>query len=153
MLRFMMTAVFVMMVSVFSHSTQAGEALVVKQSTHNATVTMDRLQAIVEKKGLKVFARINHAGGAKMVGQNLAPTEVLIFGSPKLGTPLIQNVRTFGLDLPLKVLVWEEPDGKAHLGYVAPVDLATRHGATGVDKIIATMTTALDAMTSAAAQP
>lgn len=153
MLRYLMISALTLMVVVTSHSATASESLVVKTSAHNAQTTMDRFEAIVQKKGLKVFARIDHAGGAKAVGQELSPTEVLIFGSPKLGTPLIQNARTFGLDLPLKVLVWQEADGLGRLGYTLPANLAARHSATGVDKVIAKMTKALDAMTSAAAQP
>jgi len=153
MLRYVMIAALAMMVAAASQPATANEGLVVKTSTHDAQTTMDRFEAIVLKKGLKVFARIDHAEGAKSVGQELPPTEVLIFGSPKLGTPLIQNARSFGLDLPLKVLVWQETDGSARLGYTLPAALAARHDATGVDKVIAKMTKALDAMTSAAAQP
>jgi len=153
MLRYMMIAVLALTVNAVSGSAQASEALIVKQSVHDARTTMDRFQAVVEGKGLKVFARIDHGGGAKSVGQDLAPTELLIFGSPKIGTPLIQNARSFGLDLPLKVLVWQEADGMGRLAYTLPADLAARHGATGVDKVIANMTKALDAMTTAAAKP
>jgi len=153
MLRYLMIAALGMMIVATSQPAMASESLVVKKSAYNGPTTMDRFEAIVQKKGLKVFARIDHAGGAKSLGQDLAPTEVLIFGSPKLGTPLIQNARSFGLDLPLKVLVWEEADGMGRLGYTLPADLAARHGATGVDKVIANMTKALDAMTTAAANP
>ena len=153
MMRYLMIAAIALTIGAISQPATANETLIVKQSTHSATLTMDRFQAVVEAKGLKVFARVNHAGGAKAVGQELTPTEVLIFGSPKLGTPLIQNARSFGLDLPLKVLVWEEADGLGRLSYTLPADLVARHGATGVDKVIATMTKALDAMTNAAAKP
>jgi len=153
MLRYLMIAALVMTVGTVAQSASASESLVVKTSVHNAQTTMDRFQSIVEGKGLKVFARIDHGGGAKAVGQDLSPTEVLIFGSPKIGTPLIQNTRSFGLDLPLKVLVWQDADGMGRLAYTLPANLAARHGATGVDKVIANMTKALDAMTSAAAKP
>lgn len=92
--------------------------------------TMDKLEAIVKEKGLKVFARIDHAqGGAEGVGESLRPTELLIFGNPKGGTPpLMQCAQTAGIDLPLKALVWEDEDGKVWLGYNDPQYLAERHG-------------------------
>jgi uncharacterized protein (DUF302 family) len=97
-------------------------------SIHSAKETMDRLEADVRAKGLTVFARIDHAAGAKAAGLTLRPTEVLIFGNAKGGTPLMQALQTTGIDLPLKALVWEDPGGKVWLSYNEPVWIAQRHG-------------------------
>jgi uncharacterized protein (DUF302 family) len=93
--------------------------------------TMDRLEARVKASGMSVFARIDHAAGATSVGLSLRPTEVLIFGNPKGGTPLMQAAQTIGLELPLRVLVWQDASGDSWLSYNDPVWLARRHGITG----------------------
>ena len=90
--------------------------------------TMDRLEAAVRAKGLTVFARIDHALGAKEVGMPLRPTELLIFGNARGGTPMMQALQTTGLDLPLKALVWEDASGKTWLSYNEPEWIVSRHG-------------------------
>jgi uncharacterized protein (DUF302 family) len=89
--------------------------------------TLDRLEADVKAKGLTVFARIDHAAGATAVGLSLLPTAVLIFGNAKGGTPLIQSNQLIGIELPMKVLVWQDTSGKTWLSYVDPADLAKRY--------------------------
>src|SRR5690348_15434049 len=109
---------------------------------------MDRLAAAVAEKGMTVLARIDHAGAAAKVGMELRPTEVLIFGNPKAGTPLMQAAQTMGIDLPLKALVWQDAAGKAWLGYNDPAWIARRHG---VDApALAAMSAALAAVAKAA---
>jgi uncharacterized protein (DUF302 family) len=93
--------------------------------------TLDRLEAEVKAKGLSVFARIDHAAGAAAVGMTLLPTAVLIFGNAKGGTPLMQSSQLIGIDLPLKVLVWQDTSGKTWLSYYDPSTLAKRHGLPG----------------------
>lgn len=83
---------------------QAGEGLVVKASPYSVKETLDRLENIFKKKGITVFARIDHAAGAAKIGETLPPTELIIFGNPKLGTPLMQSQRKIGVALPLKIL-------------------------------------------------
>jgi uncharacterized protein (DUF302 family) len=90
--------------------------------------TMDRLAAAVAKRGAAVFARIDHASAAAKVGMELRPTELLIFGDPRAGTPLMQAAQTIGIDLPLKALVWRDAEGRTWLGYNDPAWLAERHG-------------------------
>jgi uncharacterized protein (DUF302 family) len=97
------------------------------------------------------IARIDHAAGAQSVDMELRPTQLLIFGNPKLGTPLMQANRAIGLDLPMKVLAWQEADGTVKVAYTAPAALAKRHGISDQDKIVETMTKALDGLTKAAA--
>src|SRR5580704_12243282 len=95
-------------------------------SAHSAKATIDRLEADVKSKGITVFARVDHAAGAKEAGMALRPTELLIFGNARGGTPLMQAKQTIGIDLPLKALAWEDADGKVWLSYNEPTWLAER---------------------------
>ena len=114
--------------------------------------TMDRLEAEIKAKGLTVFARIDHAAGAAQVGLALRPTEVLIFGNARGGTPLMQSSQTAGIDLPLKCLVWQDEAGKTWLSYDDPGWIAHRHGlGAQADAAVAAMTAMLGAVTKAAA--
>jgi uncharacterized protein (DUF302 family) len=88
---------------------------------------MDSLENLVRNKGLTVFARIDHAAGAAEVGEEMLPTQLLMFGNPAIGTNLMTSQRTVGVDLPIKVLIWEEPDGKVWIAYNDPAYLAERH--------------------------
>jgi uncharacterized protein (DUF302 family) len=90
----------------------AADGLTTIPSSYGPKDTMNRLEAAVKAKGMTIFARIDHAAGASAVGLSLRPTEVLIFGNAKGGTPLMQSVQTIGLDLPLKALVWQDISGK-----------------------------------------
>lgn len=107
----------------------AADGLVALESPHEPGETMDRFESIVEEQGLNVFARIDHAEGAARVGLELRPTELLIFGNPRGGTPFMQCAQSVGIDLPLKALVWEDADGQTWLGYNDPAWIAERHGA------------------------
>ena len=106
--------------------------------------TMDRLVGAVTDRGMTVLARIDHAAGAATVGLQLRPTELLIFGNPRAGTPLMQTAPTMGIALPLKALVWQDETGKTWLAYDDPAWLARRHGADA-----GTGRTVLDAMSKA----
>jgi uncharacterized protein (DUF302 family) len=106
----------------------AADGLIAVRSSYGPKDTMDRLEAEVKAKGLTVFARIDHAAGATEVGLPLRPTEVLIFGNARGGTPLMQAAQTIGIDLPLKALVWQDASGVTWLSYNDPSWLAQRHG-------------------------
>jgi uncharacterized protein (DUF302 family) len=109
--------------------------------------TMDRLEAEIKAKGMTVFARIDHAAGAAAVGLPLRPTELLIFGNAKGGTPLMQSMQTIGIDLPLKALVWQDGSGKTWLSYNDPGWLAKRHGlGHEADAAVRAIAAALDAL-------
>lgn len=112
----------------FASIVVAADGLIVVNSPHSADGTMSRLENVVKQRGLKVFARIDHAAGAATIGKTLRPTEVLIFGNPQGGTPLMQCAQSMGIDLPLKALVWEDDTGQVWLGYNDPAYLAQRHG-------------------------
>jgi uncharacterized protein (DUF302 family) len=106
----------------------ADNGLITIPSQHAVKETIDRAAATVTAKGMTVFARIDHAAGAKDAGMALRPTELLIFGNAKAGTPLMQAQQTIGIDLPLKLLAWEDDSGKVWLSYNDPAWLAARHG-------------------------
>jgi len=108
---------------------QAADGLIAVKSPHSAEDTMNRLEATVKERGLNVFARVDHAAGAMKVGKSLRPTELLIFGNPQGGTPLMECAQTAGIDLPLKALVWQDDTAQVWLGYNDPAFLAQRHGA------------------------
>lgn len=101
------------------------------RSLHGPRETMDRLADAVATRGMAVFARIDHGAGADEAGLPLRPTELLIFGSARAGTPLMQATQTVGIDLPLKALVWQDAGGTTWLGYNDPRWLAGRHDVAG----------------------
>ena len=108
--------------------------------------TMDRLEAEIRTKGLTVFSRIDHAAGAAEVGLPLAPTNVIIFGNARGGTPLMQSAQTVGIDLPLKILVWQDAANNTWLSYNEPRWIGQRHGVAGVESTIDKMADLLAAI-------
>jgi uncharacterized protein (DUF302 family) len=104
------------------------EGLITKRSSFGPEETMKRLEAEVKAKGLTVFAHVDHAAGAAAVGLSLRPTDLLIFGNAKGGTPLMQATQSIGIDLPLKALVWQDADGVTWVSYNDPAWFANRHG-------------------------
>jgi uncharacterized protein (DUF302 family) len=104
------------------------DGLITLASNHPVKATMDRLEAALRDKGITLFARIDHAAGAASVDMPLRPTELIIFGNPKAGTPLMQARQSIGIDLPLKMLGWQDTAGKVRLAYNDPAWLARRHG-------------------------
>jgi uncharacterized protein (DUF302 family) len=106
----------------------SANGLITTASTFGVDETVDRFEAGATAKGLTIFAKIDHAAGAKDAGLDLRPTTLLIFGHAKGGTPLMQLGQTIGIDLPLKVLVWEDDAGKTWLSYNDPAWIAARHG-------------------------
>jgi uncharacterized protein (DUF302 family) len=124
----------------------AVDGLTTIPSTFGVRQTADQLEADIKAKGMTVFARIDHAAGAAAVGLPLPPMELLIFGTAKAGTPLMQADPTMGIDLPLKALVYEDPAGKVWLSYNDPRWLAQRHGpGIAVAQIVNAMAAALEA--------
>lgn len=112
---------------------------------------MDRLEAAIKSRGITIFARINHASLATRAGLNLRATEVIIFGNPRAGTPLMQANQTIGIDLPMKMLVWQDESGKTALSYIEPRWLAQRHGIEGMDDTLEAMSEALGVIATEAA--
>jgi uncharacterized protein (DUF302 family) len=131
---------------------QSADGLISIASPHTAPQTMTRLESLVKERGLNVFARIDHAAGATRVGKTLRPTELLIFGNPQGGTPLMECAQTAGIDLPLKALVWQDEAGKVMLSYNDPEYLAKRHGATSCPAV-ENLKKALSALAQATVAP
>lgn len=121
----------------------AGAGLITVESNHTVEVTLDRLTKIMTSKGITIFARIDHSAGAEKIGVKLAPTQVLIFGNPKLGTPLMQSNREIAIDLPLKVLAWRDEAGKVWVSYNDPIYLKARHNISDKDPVFKKITGAL----------
>ena len=110
---------------------------------------MDRLQAEIRAQGMTVFARIDHAAGAAEVGLTLRSTELIIFGNARGGTPLMQSAQTVGIDLPLKILVWEDTAGKTWISYNEPSWIAQRHSVADAEPVVSKMAAGLSAMSRA----
>jgi uncharacterized protein (DUF302 family) len=127
------------------------EGLTSIRSSFGPKETMDRLEAEVRAQRMTVFARIDHAEAAAVVGLKLAPTELIIFGNARGGTPLMQSVQTVGIDLPLKVLVWEDAAGKTWISYDEPSWIARRHGVRNAEQVVSKMGAALSAIARKAA--
>ncbi len=143
-------ATFFFLPSAQAGSHMAGAGMIVKQSAYGVGETLDKLEAVLKKKGIAVFARVDHTAGAEKVGLKLPPTQLLVFGAPKIGTPLMQSSRSIAIDLPMKALVWEDKAGKVWLAYNAPGYLAKRHHIDDRKEVFAKMGDALAKMTDAA---
>lgn len=128
----------------------SGDGLISKKSSHSVKVTLDRLENILKKKGITIAMRWSHDEGGKKVGIPLRPTELLVFGNPKMGTHFFTSKQTAGIDLPMKALAWEDKDGQVWLTYNDPSYIAGRHDIKNRSEIVKKMTGALNKMTDAA---
>ncbi len=128
------------------------DGLVTVKSSHSVADTADKLEAVLKSKGMTVFTRINHAAGAKKVGKELRPTELVIFGNPKIGTPIMQCAQSVAIDLPQKMLIWEDEKGVTWLGYNDPAHLKERHNIEGCDAVLKKVTGALGKFAAAASK-
>lgn len=146
-MRLMMTLLVALALPV---SAAAGDELTTKPSKYAVKETVDRLTKALKDKGITPAARIDHAAAAKAAGLELKPTEVLLFGNPKLGTPLMQSNRHVAIDLPMRILIWEDDAGKVWIGYTPPAALKTRYKLDGRDEVLKTLADALDAFTNEA---
>jgi len=129
------------------------DGLTTLSSSFGPKETMDRLADQVTAKGMTIFARIDHAAGAASVGMPLRPTELLVFGNAKAGTPLMQDDQAIGIDLPLKALVYQDADGKVWLSYNDPAWIVQRHGLGSAAANVGAMTTGLAALARQATTP
>jgi uncharacterized protein (DUF302 family) len=127
----------------------ADAELVRKESPYPVAQTVDRLEAEIKQRKLNVFAKIDHAAGAKQVGQDLRPTVLIIFGNPAVGTPLIQAEQTMGLSLPRKILAWQDAAGKVWLGYDAPSAMAAERAVDKSHPVIVKIAGALNGIADA----
>ncbi len=140
----------ILLVALSSFSLLAEESMIRMESPHSVKETADKFVAVVKQKGFNVFARINHQGNAEKVEMDLKPTELIVFGNPKAGTPLILCAQEVAIDLPQKVLVYEDLSGKTWLVYNNPYYLKQRHNMVGCDEMLDKVATALENLASAA---
>ena len=124
--------------------------LVKKPSPYDVGETLDRLESVLTAKGITVALRWPHGDRAAGVGISMGPTEVMIFGNPKLGSHLMTSAQTAGIDLPMKALAWRDADGQVWLAYNDPRYVATRHGIDDRAEVVAKIAGALDKLTDAA---
>ena len=126
---------------------QGVHGMIARKSVHSAKDTMDRFEAAVKAANMNVFARIDHAAGAQRVGKMLRPTELLIWGSPQTGTPMLECSQTVGIVLPQKTLVWQDQKGDVFLGWNDPVHLVTnRHETKGCETVTGNIAKAMAAL-------
>lgn len=137
----------------FSTVHAADNGLLTKPSAYSVKETIDRLETILKQKGITVALRWSHSDKADAVGVKLRPTELLIFGNPKLGSHMFTSKQTAGIDLPMKALAWEDENGKVWLTYNDPAYIAQRHGIADRPEIVARMGAALKKITDAAVTP
>jgi uncharacterized protein (DUF302 family) len=132
----------------------AVDGLISKRSSFGPEETMKRAEAEIKARGLTVFAHVDHAAGAATVGLQLRPTDLLIFGNAKGGTPLMQAAQSTGIDLPLKILVWQDDDSATWASYNDPAWIARRHGLDDSAKAVVTaLTSVLTAIAGKATTP
>jgi len=144
---------FIFAGAVQAGSSHDGNGMISKKSAHSVKVTLDRLEAVLKKKGITIVTRWSHDAGAKKADIPLRPTELLLFGNPKLGSHMFTSKQTAGIDLPMKALAWEDEKGQVWLTYNDPAYIANRHGITDRAKIVAKMTGALNKLTGVATKP
>ncbi len=128
----------------------AANGVVDVKSNHSVADTADKLVAALEAKGMTVFARVDHAAGAATIDADLRPTELVLFGNPKVGTPLMQCSQSVGIDLPQKALIWEDSEGQVWLSYNDPTYLVTRHDLGDCEEVLGKVSKALANFAAAA---
>ena len=129
----------------------AADGVIDVPSTFNVEETADRMESILSAKGMTIFTRINHSEGAVKYGIELRKTELIIFGNPKVGGPLMKCQQSAAIDLPQKALIWEDDKGKVWISYNDPRYIERRHGVTGCEEVVLKIEGALAGMAKAAA--
>ncbi|MGH1485582.1 MAG: DUF302 domain-containing protein [Cellvibrionaceae bacterium] len=135
------------------HKSTKMKGMIILKSNHNVKITADKLEKVLNAKGMTVFKRIDHSAGAKKVDKELRPTELVIFGNPKVGTPLMQCAQSVAIDLPQKMLIWEDEKGKTWLAYNDPNYLVKRHNIKGCEVVIGKISGALKKFATVATAP
>jgi uncharacterized protein (DUF302 family) len=130
----------------------ASDGIIRIKSINSVTATIDKLETVLKKKGMTIFTRVDHTSGAEKAGLKLRPTELLIFGNPKAGTPLMLCSQTAALDLPQKALAYEDEKGQVWLAYNNPAYIADRHNIKGCEKPLQKVTNALAMFASVATE-
>jgi uncharacterized protein (DUF302 family) len=143
--------VLISLIALIPAISMAGDkGMISKKSNFSVKVTLDRLENVLRKKGITVVTRWSHYAGAKKAGIALRPTELLIFGNPKMGSHFFTSNQTAGIDLPMKALAWKDKKGQVWLTYNDPIYIANRHGINDRPAIVKKMTGALNKLTNVA---
>lgn len=130
----------------------AAEGVINIASSHSVNQTANKLEKILLSKGMTIFKRVKHSEGAKSVGIHINPTELIIFGNPKAGSPLMKCAPTVAIDLPQKALIWQDSMNKVWISYNDPAYLKQRHNIQGCDKVLTKVSGILSKLTAAAAK-
>lgn len=150
--RNLLLALMSTVITLTSFCTFADDGIVRIKSTHNVQETINKLEKALINKGMTIFKRISHSDGAAKVDLKLRPTELLIFGNPKVGTPLMQCGQTTALDLPQKALAYEDENGQVWLLYNDPLYIAVRHNVENCTEVINKISNALANFAKAATE-
>ncbi len=140
-----------LIIASFALPAAAGDGMINVASSFTVSESAERMVKILNKKGMTIFKRIKHSQSADRVGVKLRPTELIIFGNPKVGSPLMACQQSIAIDLPQKALIWEDEKGKVWISYNDPRYLAARHHLAGCEKVINKIGKALAGITKAAA--
>lgn len=130
----------------------AADGIIKVKSNHSVEQTADKLEQVLLSKGMKIFQRVKHSDGAKTVGIDINPTELIIFGNPKVGAPLMKCAPSVAIDLPQKAVIWQDATNKVWISYNDPAYLKQRHNIQGCDEVLAKVSGALSKLTGAAAK-
>ena len=147
------TLLFICLISTQALSNNTADNGIIKiKSNYSVSETLDRLENVLNKKGMTIFKRVNHTAGAEKAGLQLRPTELLIFGNPKVGTPLMLCSQTAALDLPQKALAYKDENNQVWLAYNDPVFIAKRHQTKDCEQAIMKVSKALEKFSKAATE-
>ena len=149
MKKIIFTVLFILTVSI---SAQAAEGVINVQSSFNVQETADRMENVLKEKGMTVFNRIRHSEAASKAGIELRDTELILFGNPKVGSPLMKCQQSVAIDLPQKALIWEDSEAKVWISYNDPRYLEKRHNITGCEEVLVKVEKALAGMTKVATE-
>lgn len=141
----------ILVVLIMTVSTYAAEGMVDVKSSFGVKEAGDRLESALEKKGLTIFKRVKHSEAAKKVGVELRETELIIFGNPKVGSPLMKCEQSVAIDLPQKALIWKDSEGNTWISYNDPRYLEKRHNISNCEEVISKIEKALAAVAKASA--
>jgi uncharacterized protein (DUF302 family) len=141
----------ILVVLIMTVSAYAAEGMVDVKSSFEVKETGDRLESVLKEKGMTIFNRINHSEAAKNVGVKLRETELIIFGNPKVGSPLIKCQQSVAIDLPQKALIWKDSEGKTWISYNDPRYLSKRHNISNCKEVISKIEKALAGIAKTAA--
>ncbi len=141
----------ILMVMIMTGSASAAEGMIDVKSSFGVKETGDRLESVLKEKGMTMFNRVTHSEAAKKAGIELRETELIIFGNPKIGSPLMNCQQSVAIDLPQKALIWEDSEGNTWISYNDPKYLEKRHNISGCEEVISKIEKALAGMAKAAA--